>query len=81
MLPLIESASLVVFVSSTQGKVELPSVSQKFFLYLFDANGHALVGKNSAILGFGSSAYPIFCGVAALLSNMLAKKGANEIVT
>jgi sulfite reductase alpha subunit-like flavoprotein len=81
VLPLIESTSLVVFVSSTQGNGELPSASQKFFSYLFDENGHVLVDKNSAVLGFGSSAYPIFCGAAALLSNMLAKKGANEIVT
>ena len=31
--------------------------------------------------GFGSSAYPIFCGGAALLSRMLSASRAKEVVS
>jgi sulfite reductase alpha subunit-like flavoprotein len=79
-LCLIESSTLTIFVSSTQGNGELPSLSQKFFSTLFDHSGHILKGRNCAVLGFGSTAYPVFCGAAAHLSSKLAEQGAQEVV-
>ncbi|KAL7552363.1 hypothetical protein ACHAWF_015597 [Thalassiosira exigua] len=79
-LRLIESSTLTIFVSSTQGNGELPSLSQKFFSNLFDHSGHLLKGRNCAVLGFGSTAYPVFCGAAAHLSSKLAEQGAQEVV-
>jgi sulfite reductase alpha subunit-like flavoprotein len=78
--PLIEVATLVIFVTSTQGNGELPSLARKFFSILFDKNGIILRGKHCAVLGFGSSSYPIFCGAASELSKMLAKVDAKEVV-
>ena len=80
ILPLIDSAMLTVFVASTQGNGELPSLSQKFFSFLFGENGHVLSGKQCAVLGFGSSSYPIFCGAAVHLSKKLAEQGAVEVI-
>jgi sulfite reductase alpha subunit-like flavoprotein len=80
VFPLIQVATLVVFVSSTQGNGELPSLARKFMSILFDRHGNLLREKHCAVLGFGSSNYPIFCGAASQLSRMLAKVNANEIV-
>lgn len=80
ILPLIESSTLTVFVTSTQGNGELPSPSQKMFTFLFDKNGSCLSGKQCAVLGFGSSAYPIFCGAAIHLSKKLTENGAKELI-
>ena len=76
----IDSATLCIFVTSTQGNGELPSLCRKFFSTLFDKRGHLLSGKNCAVLGFGSSAYPIFCGGAAELSRKISENGGREIV-
>jgi len=77
----IGAASLVIFVSSTQGNGEIPSLSKKFFSLLFsDENGYLLADKKAAVLAFGSSAYPMFCNAGLLISDMLKKCGANEIV-
>ena len=80
VFPFIQGATLVIFISSTQGNGELPSLARKFFSVLFDKNGILLRGKHCAVLGFGSSSYPIFCGAASQLSKMLAKVDATEIV-
>ena len=80
ILPLIESSALTVFATSTQGNGELPPLSQKMFSFLFDKNGSWLSGKQCAVLGFGSSAYPIFCGAAIRLSKKLAENGAKELI-
>jgi len=80
IMSLIDSATLCIFITSTQGNGELPSLSRKFFLNLFGKNGHALFDKNCAVLGFGSSAYPIFCGAAAELSRSITENGGREIV-
>lgn len=80
VFPLVQAATLVIFVSSTQGNGELPSLARKFFSLLFDKNGSILCGKHCAVLGFGSSSYPIFCGAAYQLSKMLAKVNAKEVV-
>lgn len=80
VFPLIHAATLVIFVSSTQGNGELPSLARKFFAMLFGKHGNLLSGKRCAVLGFGSSSYPIFCGAASQLSTMLAKVNANEVV-
>ena len=80
VFPLVQAATLVIFVSSTQGNGELPSLARKFFSILFDKNGSILCGKHCAVLGFGSSSYPIFCGAASQLSKMLAKVNAKEVV-
>jgi flavodoxin len=80
VFPLIHAATLVIFVSSTQGNGELPSLARKFFAMLFGKHGNLLSGKHCAVLGFGSSSYPIFCGAASQLSTMLAKVNANEVV-
>ena len=80
VFPLLQAATLVIFVSSTQGNGELPSLARKFFSVLFDKNGSILCGKHCAVLGFGSSSYPIFCGAASQLSKMLAKVNATEVV-
>lgn len=77
----IGAASLVIFVSSTQGNGEIPSLSKKFFSLLFsDENGYLLADKKAAVLAFGSSAYPMFCNAGLLISDMLKKCGATEIV-
>ena len=76
----VQAATMVIFMFSTQGNGEIPSLSEKFFSLLFGANKHILKGKECAVLGFGSSAYPIFCGGAAFISKMLAKSGAIEVV-
>ncbi len=81
VFPLVQAATLVIFVSSTQGNGELPSLARKFFSILFDKNGSILCGKHCAVLGFGSSSYPIFCGAASQLSKMLAKVNAKEVVS
>jgi len=80
VIPLIQSATLTIFISSTQGNGELPSTSHKFFSFLFDKNRSLLNGKQCAVLGFGSSAYPIFCGAATHLSKKLSENGAKEVV-
>ena len=80
VMSLLDSATLCIFISSTQGNGELPSLSRKFFSNLFDKKGHVLLDKNCAVLGFGSSAYPIFCGAAAELSRSITKNGGREIV-
>ncbi len=80
VFPLLQAATLVIFVSSTQGNGELPSLGRKFFSILFDKNGNILSGKDCAVLGFGNSSYPIFCGAASQLSKMLAKVDAREVV-
>jgi sulfite reductase (NADPH) flavoprotein alpha-component len=81
VLAKIQSSTLTVFVSSTQGNGELPGECRQFFSSLFDANGYIFAKKQCAVLGFGSSAYPIFCGAAVHLSNKLAYNNAEEIVT
>ncbi|KAL9180658.1 hypothetical protein ACHAXT_011111 [Thalassiosira profunda] len=80
VLQSLQSATLTIFVSSTQGNGELPSQSSGFFSLLFDKHGSTLSGKQCAVLGFGSSAYPIFCGAAQVLSKKLAEAGAREII-
>ncbi|KAL7535297.1 LOW QUALITY PROTEIN: hypothetical protein ACHAXR_007456, partial [Thalassiosira sp. AJA248-18] len=80
VMALIQSSTLTIFVSSTQGNGELPSLSHKFFSFLFDKNGHLLTGKQCAVLGFGSTAYPVFCGAAIHLSKKLAQVGAEEVI-
>eukprot|EP00984_Skeletonema_dohrnii_P013822 scaffold5777_cov144-Skeletonema_dohrnii-CCMP3373.AAC.4 len=82
IMSLVKSASLCIFISSTQGNGELPSLSRKFFSTLFGKKGHdhILLEKNCAVLGFGSSAYPIFCGAATELSRKIAESGGWEIV-
>eukprot|EP00985_Skeletonema_marinoi_P008562 scaffold3909_cov138-Skeletonema_marinoi.AAC.7 len=82
IMSLVKSASLCIFISSTQGNGELPSLSRKFFSTLFGKKGHVhvLFEKNCAVLGFGSSAYPIFCGAATELSRNIAESGGWEIV-
>ena len=80
IMSLIDTATLCIFITSTQGNGELPSLSRKFFLNLFGKNGHVLLEKNCAVLGFGSSAYPIFCGAAAELSRSIDSSGGKEIV-
>lgn len=77
----IQSSSLNIFVSSTQGNGEVPSESRQFFSSLLEDNAHIWVNKQCAVLGFGSSAYPIFCGAAAQLLASLATNGAEQIVT
>ena len=51
MLSVIESTTLTIFVSSTQGNGELPSLSRKFFSFLFAEYGYLLEGKQCAVLG------------------------------
>eukprot|EP00984_Skeletonema_dohrnii_P034576 scaffold33595_cov95-Skeletonema_dohrnii-CCMP3373.AAC.1 len=80
IMSLVNSATLCIFITSTQGNGELPSLARKFFLTLFGKRGHVLLEKNCAVLGFGSSAYPIFCGAAAELSRKIAENGGWEIV-
>jgi sulfite reductase alpha subunit-like flavoprotein len=80
IMSLIDSATLCIFITSTQGNGELPSLSRKFFLNLFGKKGHLLLEKNCAVLGFGSSAYPIFCGAAAELSRNIAENGGKELI-
>ncbi|KAL7439883.1 hypothetical protein ACHAXM_006921 [Skeletonema potamos] len=79
IIPLLKSTTLCIFVTSTQGNGELPSLSRKFFSTLFK-KGHVLLDKPCAVLGLGSSAYPIFCGAAAELSREIAANGGWEIV-
>ena len=76
----VEESSLVIFLTSTQGNGEIPALAEKFFSFLFDTNGHLLKKKETAVLGFGSSAYPIFCGGAAKISEKLAEVGAIELI-
>ena len=76
----INSATLLIFITSTQGNGELPSLSRKFFSTLFSKKGNVLLDKNCAVLGFGSSAYPIFCGAAIELSSKIIENGGIEIV-
>ncbi len=76
----VNSATLCIFITSTQGNGELPALSRKFFSTLFGKKGHVLLEKNCAVLGFGSSAYPIFCGAATELSMKIAETGGIEIV-
>ena len=80
IMKLVKSTTLCIFITSTQGNGELPSLSRKFFSTLFGKKGHVLLDKNCAVLGFGSSAYPIFCGAATELSNRVSKSGGWEIV-
>ncbi len=80
IMSLVKSTSLCIFITSTQGNGELPSLSRKFFSTLFGKKGHVLLDKDCAVLGFGSSAYPIFCGAAAELSRKIAENGGWEIV-
>ena len=77
---LVETATLTIFVSSTQGNGELPSLSHKFFSLLFNDHNHLLTGKQCAVLGFGNSNYPIFCGAGAEISRKLRKIGAKEVI-
>lgn len=77
---LIETSALTIFVTSTQGNGELPSLSNKFFSQLFGERRHILSDKICAVLGFGSTAYPIFCGAAKILSDELYRCGASEII-
>ena len=80
VLSSVASSYLIIFVSSTQGNGELPSLSNKFFTSLFDKHGNLLHGKSCAVLGFGSSSYPVFCGAAVHLSKRLAEVNSKEIV-
>ena len=80
ILSLIESSTLTIFVTSTQGNGEIPSLAHKFFSFLFDDNGHVLSRKHCAVLGFGSSAYPIFCGGSAEISRRLSQIRAKEVI-
>lgn len=47
----VKAATLIIFVTSTQGNGELPSLAKKFFMVLFDKNGSLLSGKDCAVLG------------------------------
>jgi len=76
----INSAELIVFVTSTQGNGDIPSASKKFFSFLFSKCANELADKECAVLGFGSSAYPVFCGGAAILSRHLSTVGAIEVI-
>lgn len=80
ILDQIKSSLVTIFVTSTQGNGELPSQAQKCLSFLFDENSSVFAGKSCSVLGFGSSAYPIFCGGAIRLSKMLAKHGAVEVI-
>ena len=76
----VEEASLCIFITSTQGNGELPSLSRKFFATLFDKKADLIMDKHCAVLGFGSSAYPIFCGAAEELSLLIFQHGGFEVV-
>ena len=76
----VEEASLCIFITSTQGNGELPSLSRKFFATLFDKKAHLITDKHCAVLGFGSSAYPVFCGAAEELSFLIFQHGGFEVV-
>ena len=76
----VEDSSLVIFLTSTQGNGEIPSLAEKFFSLLFDTNDHLLKNKETAVCGFGSSAYPIFCGGGAKISEKLESCGAIELI-
>lgn len=80
ILDQMKSSLVTIFVTSTQGNGELPSQAQKCLSFLFEQNGDLFAGKSYSVLGFGSSAYPIFCGGAVRLSKMLAQCGAVEII-
>lgn len=74
----ITAAKLIIFVSSTQGNGEIPPLSQKFFSALWK-HGHLLEGKKVAVLGFGSSAYPIFCGAGIYLASKMVEHKAIQV--
>ena len=80
ILDQIKSSLVTIFVTSTQGNGEIPSQAQKCISFLFEENGDMFAGKSCSVLGFGSSAYPIFCGGAVCLSKMLTKLGAVEVI-
>ena len=80
VLEQIKSSLVTIFVTSTQGNGELPSQAQKCISFLFEQNGDVFAQKSCSVLGFGSSAYPIFCGGAAYLSKLLAQYGAVEVI-
>lgn len=77
----IKDTSLCIFITSTQGNGELPSLSRKFFSTLFDKKNRLIMDKQCAVLGFGSSAYPVFCGAAEELSSQIGKHGGLEVVS
>ncbi|EJK55330.1 hypothetical protein THAOC_24946, partial [Thalassiosira oceanica] len=77
---LIDQSTVVLFVSSTHGNGDVPPQSTKFFSTLFGERSGLLEKKCCGVLGFGSSAYPVFNGGAKYLSAQLSSAGAEEIV-
>lgn len=47
----INSAELIILITSTQGNGDIPSTSKKFFSFLFGKCANALADKECAVLG------------------------------
>ena len=75
-------ARSVIFLSSTYGNGELPASADKLIKRLLEDQNRALFeAKKVAILGFGSSAYPVFCGAADRIDQALVSSlGAIKLV-
>jgi len=74
-----ERASLVIVMSSTYGSGDPPACAEALHDHLLDGVP-GLRGKPYAVVGFGSSQYPKFCGGAEQLDDAMQGCGARRML-
>ena len=75
----LEKETLIIFVMSTQGEGEFPQNAVAFYEKL-KASSANLNSLSYAVLGLGDSSYPLFCNAGILLDEVLAEKGAKQLL-
>lgn len=76
----LASEKLLLVITSTFGKGEIPSNGKYFLKWLEQQPDNSLDGLNYAVLGIGSTLYKHFCAAGIAVDKALSKAGANCIV-
>ncbi|MEO8234229.1 MAG: flavodoxin domain-containing protein [Flavobacterium sp.] len=76
----LEKENVILFVMSTQGEGEFPQNAVAFYENLKVSNVN-LKNVSYAVLGLGDSSYPLFCNAGILLDEVLAEKGAKQLLS
>lgn len=76
----MEKCNLFLFLTSTYGNGVPPRQAFALEKYFSRKECHGLEGKHYAVLGFGSSRYPRFCGGAKEFDEVIAKAGGVRVM-
>lgn len=76
----LSSEKLLLIVTSTFGRGEMPGNGKKFLHWLKKQPPGSLMSLNYSVLGLGSTVYEQFCAAGIAVDKALARAGANCIV-